>query len=579
MNFSRTLKRLFGLLAPYKARIAVALAATAITSATEPAVAALMKQLLDNGFVKSGFPVWMAPVFVIGIFVLRGLATFSAAFLMAWVSGRLVAQLRQQMFARLLDVPLGYYDRQSTGQVLNTMMVEVPQVLEMLRGVMVTLIRDSLTALGLIGYLFWLNWKLTLVTLVLVPLVGVAVKLTANRLKRLIRESQQLNGEMMQAIDEAARARHVIKLFGGQAYEARRFEKRSDRLRTFLLKQASTAATTEPITQFLNAISVAVIITIALLQAGDGQMTVGGFASFIIAMLLILTPLKHLANVSAPLQRGLAAAQRVFAMIDEPVERTSGRQLAQRAQGRVEFRNVSFRYGGANEPALRDLNLAIEPGETVALVGMSGGGKTTLVNLVPEFYPLAGGEILLDGTPIAQIELQSLRSQIAMVSQNVVLFDDTVAANIAYGDPAPDRARLEAAANAAHLSDVIAGLPNGFETEIGDNGMRLSGGQRQRLAIARAIYKDAPILILDEATSALDSESERAVQQALEALMKGRTTLVIAHRLSTIERADRIAVLEHGRLVEIGSHDELLAADGVYAHLSQLQFAKGQGQA
>lgn len=579
MNFSRTLKRLFGLLAPYKARIAVALGATAITSATEPAVAALMKQLLDNGFVKSGFPLWLAPAFVIGIFVLRGMATFSAAFLMAWVSGRLVAQLRQQMFARLLDVPLGYYDRQSTGQVLNTMMVEVPQVLEMLRGVMVTLIRDSLTALGLIGYLFWLNWKLTLVTLVLVPLVGVAVKLTANRLKRLIRESQQLNGELMQAIDEAARARHVIKLFGGQAYEASRFEKRSDRLRNFLLKQASTAATTEPITQFLNAISVAVIITIALLQAGDGQMTVGGFASFIIAMLLILTPLKHLANVSAPLQRGVAAAQRVFAMIDEPVERTGGRQLSQRAHGRVEFRNVSFRYGGANEPALKDVNLAIEPGETVALVGMSGGGKTTLVNLVPEFYPLAGGEILLDGTPIAQIELQSLRSQIAMVSQNVVLFDDTVAANIAYGDPTPDRARLEAAANAAHLSDVIAGLPNGFDTEIGDNGMRLSGGQRQRLAIARAIYKDAPILILDEATSALDSESERAVQQALEELMKGRTTLVIAHRLSTIERADRIAVLEHGRLVEIGSHDELLAADGVYAHLYQLQFAKGQGQA
>lgn len=578
MDFSRTLKRLLVLLAPFKARIAVALGATAITAATEPAVAALMKQLLDNGFVKSGFPVWIAPAFVIGIFVLRGAATFSAAFLMAWVSGRLVAQLRQQMFARLLDVPLGYYDRQSTGQVLNTMMVEVPQVLDMLRSVMATLIRDSLTVIGLMGYLFWLNWKLTLVTLVLVPLVGVAVKVTANRLKRLIRESQQLNGELMQAIDEAARARHVIKLFGGQAYETKRFEKRSDRLRNFLLKQASTAATTEPITQVLNSVSVAVIITIALLQAGNGQMTVGGFASFIIAMLLILTPLKHLANINGPLQRGVAAAQRVFAMTDEVVERTDGLPLAQRAQGRVEFRNVSFHYSGANEPALKDVSLAVAPGETVALVGMSGGGKTTLVNLVPEFYPLAGGEILLDGTPISQIKLTSLRAQIAMVSQNVVLFDDTVAANIAYGDPTPDRERLEAAAKAAHLSDVIAGLPNGIDTEIGDNGMRLSGGQRQRLAIARAIYKDAPILILDEATSALDTESERAVQQALDTLMQGRTTLVIAHRLSTIEHADRIAVLEHGRLVEIGSHKELLQADGVYAHLYYLQFAKGQGQ-
>jgi subfamily B ATP-binding cassette protein MsbA len=302
-------------------------------------------------------------------------------------------------------------------------------------------------------------------------------------------------------------------------------------------------------------------------------MTVGGFASFIIAMLLILTPLKHLANITGPLQRGIAAAQRVFAMTDETAERTGGQPLTQRAQGRLEFRNVSFSYSGANGPALKDLNLDIAPGETVALVGMSGGGKTTLVNLVPEFYPLAGGEILLDGTPISQIELKSLRAQIAMVSQNVVLFDDTVAANIAYGDPKPDRARLEAAAKAAHLSDVIAELPNGFETEIGDNGMRLSGGQRQRLAIARAIYKDSPILILDEATSALDSESERAVQQALDALMHGRTTLVIAHRLSTIERADRIAVMEHGRLLEIGSHADLLKSNGVYAHLYHLQFA------
>ena len=576
MNFSRTVTQLLGLLAPYKLRLVVALVATAITSATEPAIAALMKELLDNGFVQTRFPIWMAPAIVVGIFVLRGMATFSAAFLFAWVSGRMVSQLRQKMFARLMNVPLGYFDRQSTGQVLNTMMIEAQQVLDMLLGAMTTLIRDSLTVIGLIGSLCWLNWKLTLITLCLVPLVGVAVKLTGKRLKRLIGESQQLNGELMQAIDEAARARHVIKVFGAQRYEASRFERRTERLRGFLLRQASTAATVEPITQFLSSLSVAVVITIALVQAGDGHMTVGGFTSFIISMLLLLTPLKHLANISGPVQRGLAAARRVFEMIDEPTERVGGLPLQQRARGQLEFRHVGFGYPGANSAALANVNLTIAPGETLALVGMSGGGKTTLVNLVPEFYPLASGDILLDGTPISQIDLKSLRAQIAMVSQNVVLFDDTIAANIAYGDPAADRARIEAAAKAAHLADVIAALPQGYDTQIGDNGMRLSGGQRQRLAIARAIYKDAPILILDEATSALDTESERAVQQALDALMQGRTTLVIAHRLSTIEHADRIAVLEHGRVVEIGSHAELLEADGVYAHLYHLQFAKEQ---
>jgi subfamily B ATP-binding cassette protein MsbA len=310
------------------------------------------------------------------------------------------------------------------------------------------------------------------------------------------------------------------------------------------------------------------------MQAGDGQMTVGGFTSFIIAMLLILTPMKHLANISAPIQRSLAACERVFGMMDEAVERTGGVVLKERAKGHLSFQQVSFTYPDAGDAAVAEITMDIAPGETVALVGMSGGGKSTLVNLVPAFHEVSAGQITLDGQPIAHIDLASLRAQIAMVSQHVVLFDDTIAANIAYGDSAPDPLRIESAVRAAHLDDVIAALPEGLSTMIGDNGMRLSGGQRQRLAIARALYKDAPILILDEATSALDSESERAVQQALDSLMRGRTTLVIAHRLSTVERADRIAVLEHGRLVEIGSHTELLKLNGVYAHLYQLQFAR-----
>lgn len=575
MTSPRTFRRVLGLLLPYKFRIAVALGTMMVTAATEPAVAAMLKQLLDHGFAKAGsFPLWLVPLFVVGIFVIRGLSTFTTAFLMAWVSGRLVAQLRQQLFTRLMDVPLGFHDTHATGQVLNTMMVEVQQILDMLRSVMVVLIRDSLTVIGLLGYLFWLNWRLTLVTLVLVPVVAYVIGLTAKRLKRLIRESQQLNGEMMQAIEEAARARHVIKIFGGQSYEAQRFRQRTEKLRGFVLRQASTAATTEPITQFIHSLSVSVIIVIALVQAGDGSMTVGGFAAFITAMLMTLTPLKHLASINGPLQRGMTAAERVFALIDAQPERSGGLQLECRGNGHLEFRGVGFVYPGANEAALAGIDLDIAPGETLALVGMSGGGKTTLVNLVPEFYAATSGQILLDGVPTAQIDLQSLRAQIAMVSQNVVLFNDTVAANIAYGDSNPDPVRIEAAARAAYLADVIAALPNGYQTEIGDNGMRLSGGQRQRLAIARAIYKDAPILILDEATSALDSESERAVQQALDSLMQGRTTLVIAHRLSTVEHADRIVVLEHGRVAEIGSHDELLKANGVYAHLYYLQFAK-----
>jgi subfamily B ATP-binding cassette protein MsbA len=340
-----------------------------------------------------------------------------------------------------------------------------------------------------------------------------------------------------------------------------------------MIRMASTMATTEPITQFLNSFSISVIIVIALAQTGDGGMTVGGFASFITAMLMTLTPLKHLAAINGPLQRGLAAGEIVFGLIDATPERTNGKILDQRVAGRLAFEQVSFTYPEEKQAALSNISLSIEPGETIALVGMSGGGKSTLVNLVPEFYPISEGRILLDGVPISDIALTSLRAQMAMVSQNVVLFDDTVAANIAYGDDHPDRARIQAAAQAAHLSDVIEALPEGLETQIGDNGMRLSGGQRQRLAIARAIYKNAPILILDEATSALDTESERAVQLALDTLMKGRTTLVIAHRLSTIEHADRIVVLQDGRIAEVGSHTQLLGANGVYANLYHLQFS------
>lgn len=574
MMVSPHLKRLVGMLPPYKGRLALALIGMILTATTEPTLAAMMKILLDKGFTgKASFSLWLVPAFVVGIFMVRGVSTFLTTYMISWVSTRLQNQLREGMFGRLLDVPVGYYTKNSVGQVINSMMFEVQQIVEMLKNVLTAMIRDSLTVAGLLGYLFWLNWRLTLITLVLIPLLAAVIRMTGKRFRRLTGTFLEINAELTQVVEETTRAVQVIKIFGGQQYEKTRFEQRSDKIRGFAMRMASTFAATVPITQMMTACAVSVVIVIALVQAGEGQATVGGFASFITAMLMLLTPLKHLAEINGPLQRGLAAAENVFGLIDAVPERTGGKVLPQRAAGRLEFIDVGFTYPGQERAALTQVNLAIEPGQTVAFVGTSGGGKSTLVNLVPDFYSPSSGEIRLDGEPIRDIALASLRAQIAMVSQNVVLFDDTVAANIAYGDTQPDEARIAAAVKAAHMEDVVANLPQRLETPVGNNGMRLSGGQRQRLAIARAIYKNAPILILDEATSALDTESERAVQAALDELMLGRTTLVIAHRLSTIERADKIVVLDHGRIAETGTHAELLQKNGIYAKLYQLQYS------
>jgi subfamily B ATP-binding cassette protein MsbA len=562
--------RMAAIVRPYRSRSFFALLTMAGTAVTEPLLALALGQLIDKGMGphRVDFNLWIVPGVLLSIFIFRGLLTFSTAFLNNWVLSRVINDLRRAMFERLLRLPVARFHEESTGKIINTVIADVRQVADMINSVFLAFVRDSLRVIFLIGSLLLMNWKLTLVTLVLFPFLALVVRTTTGRLRRLNQENQRVTIEMTQVVEEAARGHQVIRVFSGERYEQLRFEQRSQALRGFSQRMTVAAAATVPITQIATAVAVSVVIVLAI----RAEVSVGEFTAFITQMLLLLQPIKALVEVNGPMQRGLTAGETVFAMIDSPGEVDTGTQVLARAKGHLQFEHVSFGYNPNLRLALDDVSLELLPGQTVALVGTSGGGKSTFVNLVTRFYAPTAGRILLDGVPYQDIELASLRGQLALVGQNVVLFDDTLAANVAYGVEAVDRERLDAAIKAAHLSDVVAALPDGVNTLIGENGMRLSGGQRQRVAIARAIYKDAPILVLDEATSALDNESERAVQAALETLMAGRTTLVIAHRLSTIERADRIVVLDQGRVIESGRHEELLALGGAYAKLYQLQF-------
>jgi subfamily B ATP-binding cassette protein MsbA len=450
-------------------------------------------------------------------------------------------------------------------------------------GMLISLVRDLLTVIGLMGYLLYLNWRLTLVVFVIFPIIAYVMSKINKRLRSLNRQQQSMTSELAYVVEEAAAGHKIVKVHGGEDYEMRRFMEKAEQLRKFTLKAAVAGGLNQPITQLIASMALSVVLVIAIMQSASQGVTVGSFAAFITAMLLIVSPLKHLADINQPLQRGLTAAEMIFQLIDQPIEeekaQTSNLKRLDKAKGEITFEDLSFSYDQeeGRKDTLRNINLGIKPGEVVAFVGPSGGGKSTLVNLLPRFYRPKSGRIVLDQIPIEEIVLTDLRKQIAFVSQDVILFNDTIAANVAYGSStgdAIDRGRVIEALEAANLSNLLSELPDGIDTQIGDNGNRLSGGQRQRLAIARAIYKDAPILILDEATSALDSESERQVQEALDRLMAGRTTLVIAHRLSTIEHADNIAVLDRGEIVEYGPHRELITKNGLYASLHRLQFSE-----
>ena len=569
------LRRLLRMVLSHRRLLVFGLIATGISAATEPLIARLAGVLTDQALFQKEFSavIWM-PIAFVGLFVVRGLSIFGGSYLLNRVSQGVLVDLRMSMFDRMLRWPTTTFENTPSGVVISKFVNEATNALNLAAEVMSTAVRDSLIVIGLLVMLFYYNWQLTLLTMIVAPPIGLALRAFSRRLRRLNLENQAMLGEMTRAVQEAHEGQRVVKVYEGAEYESGRFRQINDKLRGFAMRMQVAWSAATPIAQVLGAIGVAIVMTVALWQAQNTKASPGEFVTFLAAALLLLPALRHLSSLNGPLARMAAASESVFRMIDIAPEDDTGIRDIGSARGEVAFRGVSFRYAGAEADALTDFNLSVRAGEMIAFVGPSGAGKTTAVHLIPRFIRPTAGEIQLDGVPLEELSLASLRRQIALVSQDVVLFDDSIAANIAYGaQRGASVERIREAADAAYLLSFIESLPQGFETRIGENAVKLSGGQRQRLSIARALLKDAPILLLDEATSALDSESERYIQASLQRLMKGRTTFVVAHRLSTIERADRIVVLERGRVVEIGSHSDLIGRGGLYARLHGIQFA------
>ena len=550
---------------------ALAIGATIVASATEPFVPALLKPLLDRGFQRDSLNLWLVPLTLMLLFIIRGLSGFLAQLALAKVTNDGLLQLRKAMFGKLLSAQLTLFADQSSSTIANTVVYEVFNGSSSLINAVMRLARDVLTLLALIGYLVFLNWKLTLVVGFLFPAVAIVIQVLSKRLYRLTKESQTATDSLAYVVEENVMAHRDVRLYGAQAAQASRFDMLSHSLRSLSMKSTIAYAGMSAITQVLAAMALSVVISIALMQSAESTTTVGGFVAFVTAMLLLIAPIKSLSDAATPITRGLAALERGLDLMDLTPNEATGSFVKTRALGEIEFTGVSVAYRAEAVPVLQHFNLSVAAGETLAIVGTSGSGKTTLVNLLPRFIEMSNGRITLDGHDIRDWSLPCLREQFAFVSQHVVMLNTSIAENVALGQ-AIDEARVRDCLTAANLSSLLASLPGGLGTILGHNAMQLSGGQRQRLAIARALYKDAPILVLDEATSALDTESEIAVQEAIKRLTAGRTSLIIAHRLSTIQKADRIIVMDAGQIIESGTHKELLARNGAFAHLHKLGF-------
>ena len=576
LSTRQTFGRLWPIISPFRLGLLVAGVALIVNAAIDPFMLTLLKTLLDDviGQKNPGILVWM-PLVIIGLILIRGVSGYLSSYCISWVSGKVVMALRCRLFSHMMGMPVAFFDQQSTGTLLSRISYDCEQVASSSSGSLVTVVREGASILGLFVMMFYYSWQLSLILLVLAPIVSLAIRIVSRRFRRISKNMQNTMGQVTSHAEQMLKGHKEVLMFGGQQVESDRFGQVSNNMRRQGMKMVSATSLSDPIIQLLASSALAFVLYAASFPSVMATLTAGSISAVFSAMLMLMRPLKSLTNVNAQFQRGMAACQTLFAILDMEQEKDEGTRVVKRATGNIEFRDVTFTYPVAETPALQQINLTIPAGKTVALVGRSGSGKSTLASLLTRFYDIDSGEILLDGHDLRDYTLASLREQVALVSQHVHLFNDTVANNIAYArTDVFSREEIEKAAEMAHAMEFVNKMDNGLDTVIGENGVLLSGGQRQRIAIARALLRDSPILILDEATSALDTESERAIQSALETLQQNRTTLIIAHRLSTIEKADEILLVDEGEIVERGSHQQLLQQNGAYARLYQMQFSQ-----